>query len=214
MKPILIVKHRYLSDKYLQVELGTAEVAEVISLRVFFFFENFFIYVKGRVRGRDRQGRDREIFHRWFTPQMATWASNGPGQRPIQVFQACGRVPKHLSDHPLLFQAQLQAAGLEVQQLRLEPVFIWDASVMGSGLICYDIMLAPILDFRYTKLPFRKAVGFVLHLTISACVCSLTQSTTVTFNIVTLKQFSILDKMTSYCWFSYLFLMCLIFWFI
>uniref|UniRef100_A0A5F9CWP5 AFG1-like ATPase n=1 Tax=Oryctolagus cuniculus TaxID=9986 RepID=A0A5F9CWP5_RABIT len=42
--------------------------------------------------------------------------------------------PKHLDHMLLLFQAHEQGAGLEVEQLGLEPALTWDGSITGGGL--------------------------------------------------------------------------------
>lgn len=42
--------------------------------------------------------------------------------------------PKHLCYHPVFSQSYEREVGLEVQQVRHQPVFAWDPGITGDGL--------------------------------------------------------------------------------
>lgn len=114
---------------------------------LFCFFKDLFIYLEVIVTERVGGWRERErsLVH-WSTSQMATMTGSEPGQSrdpgassrsPPSLVQG----PEHLGYLPLLSQAHQQGAGLEVEQLGLEPAPTWDAGITGSGSTCYSTML-------------------------------------------------------------------------
>lgn len=100
------------------------------------------------------RGRGRPPIH-WLTPYVATVASTGArlkaGVKNFIESSTREQEPKNLGHLVLLSQVLMlmQRAGLEVEQLGLEPAPIWAASIAGGSLTHYATMPALLSLVRH-----------------------------------------------------------------
>lgn len=98
-----------------------------------FVFKDLVIYLKKL----QREGGERDLPSIGSLPQMSATVgarADQSGKQELHLsFPRGNQEAKHLGFPLLPSQARLQGVGLEMEQLGLEPVLIWDTSIQGSN---------------------------------------------------------------------------------